>query len=105
MRFHLFAGGLEMNEGATCGEWGNFERAAQNFGAFAHGDEADAGLAFGGTKTFAMIFDFKNQGSGFELQANPGFFGAGMPSDIVERFLKDAIDLDAGGCSHGVGFS
>src|SRR3984893_19482797 len=28
-----------------------------------------------------------------------------MPGDIVERFLEDAIDLDACGCSHGTGVS
>src|SRR5260370_41905567 len=75
MRFHLFAGGLEMNEGATCGEWGNFERAAQNFGAFTHSDEADADLAFGGAKTFAMYFQFTKRCGGLELQANHGYSG------------------------------
>ena len=66
MGFHLFARDFEMNEGPTCGERGDFERAAQNFGAFAHGDEADAGLAFCGMKTLALIFDFENHGGWFE---------------------------------------
>jgi hypothetical protein len=58
-------------------------RAAQNFGTFAHRDQADAGLAFRGTKTFAVIFDFENQNGWFEAQTNPRLFCTRMPRDIV----------------------
>jgi hypothetical protein len=105
MGFHLFARDLKTYERAAGGDWGDFDRTAKNFGAFTHGNEADAGLTFGGAKAFAVIFDFESQGGGFKLQTNPGFFCAGMTRDIIECFLKDAIDLNAGGCSHGVGVS
>jgi len=94
-----------MNEGTTCREWGNLDRAAQDLGAFAHGDESDASLAFGGTKPFAVIFNFQNQRGRLEAETKPRFFCAGMPRDIVKRFLKHSIYLDAGGCSHGIGVS
>src|SRR5260370_20611815 len=71
MGFHLLAGDFEMNEGTTSGEWRNFDRAAKNFGAFAHGDEADASLSIGGTKTLAVIFSFHKQPRPIELHAHP----------------------------------
>jgi len=59
-------------------------------------------LAFHGAKTFAVIFDFENQGGGFEIAGESRLLWRGMPRDIVEGFLEDAIDLNSCGCSHGI---
>jgi len=60
MWFHLTARDFEMNEGTSSGERRDSYQAAEKLCTFAHGDEADAGLAFTGAKTFAVIFDFEN---------------------------------------------
>ena len=69
------------------------ELTAKNFRAFAHGYKTDSGVSFHGTNPLSMIFHFEHQRGWQKVQANPGFFRAGMPRDIVQRFLQHAIDL------------
>src|SRR5579885_3566130 len=94
MSFHPFARNSQREQGSTFGWLRDRKKRAENFGALAHGDKADAALSFLGVKASAMIFNFEFESFWRKIHAQPGFAGAGVAADIIQRLLNDTVDVN-----------
>src|SRR5437763_12695110 len=100
MGIQVLPGNLQSNQGSALRWPCEFHPAAQQLGAFAHGYQSNSLLRFLRYETFAMIFDFELKILRQKLQANPSLPDPGMPGDIIQRLLHDAIKMNGGIAVH-----
>ncbi len=69
--------------------------------ALAHGDQADAALAWAFRESSPVIFHFQLEGSRQETKADPSPFCASVTRDVVQRFLQNAVHMHASAAIDG----
>src|ERR1700737_322659 len=100
MRLQFVLGNFHTNQCSSLRRVRDVQSAADQFGALAHGHEADAPRnvsvwsAWAGDESFAVVFHFQLKSMRQKFKANPGLGHAGMAADVVKCFLNDAIKLD-----------
>src|SRR3954464_15330371 len=70
------------------------ERAADQFGALAHRDEAQSTPWRRAAESFSVVLDFELQDIRRELQAHPRLMRPRMPRDVVQGFLQHAVHVN-----------
>src|SRR5580704_1648115 len=95
MYFYLIARDAQLHQSSARNRRTYVQRSSQDASAFAHGDQADAGVAVQGSKSLAVVLDVHFQAICVETQFDPGFFCFGVAADIIQRFLQDSVNLHA----------
>src|SRR5262245_57235312 len=70
------------------------DAAAQQFGPFPHGHQAQTLSSTVSAEASAAVLDFEFEARLAEVQAHPSFLRARVARDVVQCFLQYAIDVD-----------